>query len=371
LVLNPKNLRLPFWLFNFEEIVDVIFRGRPGVEEETEILSEVISVAKAQYAAYTEGERIQLRKGSVSGFTADTPLPYRISDVVAHLDQCMGKLENRSSWVKYSRLIARLETLGNDSRYAFMFNGLLIGDIMVEVLGELFRLPPNGKPITVMQLAGFPAEVVDSVVSVLCRMAFDFGVWSDGAVPILVACEEAHRYAPADRRLGFGPTRKALSRIAKEGRKYGVFLGAITQRPAELDATILSQCSTVFAMRMANDRDQAIVKAAVPDAGGRQIEFLASLGIREAIAFGEGVALPTRIRFKDLAKEFVPRSQSGRKAQLDASGVIDPAFMQSVVDRWRQTTMAGPRPKAGLVSLEQAVIPVVGLSPKLQPRKMD
>jgi DNA helicase HerA-like ATPase len=371
LVLNPKNLRLPFWLFNFEEIIDVIFRGRPGVEEETEILSEVISVAKAQYAAYTEGERIQLRKGSVSGFTADTPLPYRISDVVAQLDQCMGKLENRSSWVKYSRLIARLETLGNDSRYAFMFNGLLIGDIMVEVLGELFRLPPNGKAITVMQLAGFPAEVVDSVVSVLCRMAFDFGVWSDGAVPILVACEEAHRYAPADRRLGFGPTRKALSRIAKEGRKYGVFLGAITQRPAELDATILSQCSTVFAMRMANDRDQAIVKAAVPDAGGRQIEFLASLGIREAIAFGEGVALPTRIRFKDLAQEFVPRSQSGRKAQLDASGVIYPAFMQSVVDRWRQTTMAGPRPRAGLVPLEQAVIPVVGLSPKLQPRKMD
>ena len=102
----------------------------------------------------------------------------------------------------------------------------------------------NGKPMTIMQLAGFPAEVVDSVVSVLCRMAFDFGLWSDGVSPLLFVCEEAHRYAAADRAIGFGPTRKAVSRIAKEGRKYGVHLGLVSQRPAELDPTILSQCST-------------------------------------------------------------------------------------------------------------------------------
>ena len=99
--------------------------------------------------------------------------------------------------------------------------------------------------MTVMQLAGFPAEVVDSVVSVLCRMAFDFGLWSDGVAPLLFVCEEAHRYAPADHKIGFGPTRRALSRIAKEGRKYGVFLGLVTQRPAEIDPTIISQCNTL------------------------------------------------------------------------------------------------------------------------------
>jgi uncharacterized protein len=88
---------------------------------------------------------------------------------------------------------------------------------MVEVLSHLFRIPANGKPMTIMQLAGFPAEVVDSVVSVLSRMAFDFGLWSDGASPLLFVCEEAHRYAPADSKIGFGPTRRALSRIAKEG----------------------------------------------------------------------------------------------------------------------------------------------------------
>ena len=95
---------------------------------------------------------------------------------------------------------------------------------MVEILSTLFRLPPKGVPMTIMQLAGFPSEVVDVVVSVTCRMAFDLGLWSDGADPLLVVCEEAHRYMAADHSVGFAPTRRAISRIAKEGRKYGVSL---------------------------------------------------------------------------------------------------------------------------------------------------
>ena len=349
-VISPKNLKLPFWLFDFEEIVDVFFRARPGVEEETEILSELIPIAKARYAAGQRGERVLLRKAAGAGYTPDTPVPYRISDLVDLVNERMGKLENRSSWMKYHRLITRIETLGQDSRYAFMFDSLMVEDMMSKVLADLFRLPIGKEPITVMQLAGFPAEVVDSVVSVLCRLAFEFGVWSDGSVPILVACEEAHRYAPADRKLGFGPTRKALSRIAKEGRKYSVYLGVITQRPADLDATILSQCSTVFAMRMANERDQAIVKSAVPDAGSSLIGFLASLGIREAIAFGEGVALPTRLRFSDLAREFLPRSQHEGHARFEAADAVDEDFVDAIVDRWREasTTSVRARPAASV-----------------------
>ena len=179
-----------------------------------------------------------------TGYTVDTPVPYRLADLVALIDERMGKLENRSSRMIYHKLITRIETVRNDPRYAFMFDNANVGgDTMGETLRQLFRLPADGKPMTIMQLAGFPAEVVDSVVSVLCRMAFDFGLWSDGAFPLLFVCEEAHRYASADRTIGFGPTRKAISRIAKEGRKYGVFLGLVTQRPAELDSTIISQCS--------------------------------------------------------------------------------------------------------------------------------
>jgi DNA helicase HerA-like ATPase len=343
-VLNPRNLKLPFWLFNFEEIIDVFFRGRPGVEEEVEILSEAIPIAKAMFANNRGGgERPSLRKydAKSTGFTIDTPVPYQLSDLVSLIDERMGKLENRATWTKYHRVITRIETVRNDPRYGFMFDNANVGgDTMVDVLAQLFRLPPNGKPMTIMQLAGFPAEVVDSVVSVLCRMAFDFGLWSDGAVPLLFVCEEAHRYAPADRAIGFGPTRKAISRVAKEGRKYGVFLALITQRPAELDATIISQCSTLFAMRMANDRDQAIVRSAVSDAAASLLAFVPSLGTREVFAFGEGVALPTRLHFSELPAHLIPKSETVTHGRMEAGRGIDKDFIAIVVERWRGAMMS-------------------------------
>ena len=215
-------------------------------------------------------------------YTLDVPVPYRIADLLSLLDTRMGKLENRASRMVYHKLITRIETVYSDPRYAFMFeNANVGGDTMVEILAPLFRLPPQGMPMTILQLAGFPSEVVDAVVSVTCRMAFDFGLWSDGATPLLV-CEEAHRYMSADHPSASRRPGARISRIAKEGRKYGVFLGLITQRPAELDPTILSQCSTLFTMRMTNDRDQALLRAAVADTAANFLAFLPSLGTGEA-----------------------------------------------------------------------------------------
>jgi uncharacterized protein len=372
-VLTPANLKLPFWLFNFEETVDVFFRGRPGVEEEVEILSDVIPIAKANFAAARAGDRLTLRRADAkgTGFTVDTPVPYRLEEVVGLIDQRMGKLENRSAWTKYHRLITRIETARSDPRYAFMFDNANVGgDTMLEVLSQLFRLPPQGIPMTIMQLAGFPAEVVDSVVSVLCRMAFEFGLWSDGAFPLLMVCEEAHRYAPADRALGFGPTRKAVSRIAKEGRKYGVFLGLVTQRPAELDATIISQCSTLFVMRMANDRDQSIVRSAVSDAAASLLGFVPSLGTREVFAFGEGVALPTRLRFGKLDPHHIPKSEATGHPRGTAALGADREFLSSVIERWRGATMSKMRSDDAMPdfdALEAAEAASLALSPSLDP----
>src|SRR5437764_215965 len=340
LVLNPRNLKLPFWLFNFEEIVDVLFAGRPGVPDELDVLAEVIPAAKGMYTQHQSGDRGIKRIDPKSiGYTADTPVPYRLVDLISLIDERMGKLENRSSRIIYHKLISRVETVRNDPRYAFMFDNANVGgDTMAEVISYLFRLPANGKPMTIMQLAGFPAEVVDSVVSVLCRMAFDFGLWSDGVSPLLFVCEEAHRYAAADRNIGFGPTRKAVSRIAKEGRKYGVYLGLVTQRPAELDATIISQCNTLFAMRLANDRDQALLRSAVSDAAANLLSFVPSLGTREVLAFGEGVALPTRLRFKEVPPHQLPRSEATIATVASVAAGHDMHFVSAVLERWRGAT---------------------------------
>ena len=164
----------------------------------------------------------------------------------------------------------------------------------------------HGRPVTCFEMAGMPSEVVNSVCSVLARLAFDLALWSEGRLKLLVLCEEAHRYMPADPRLGFAPTRHALSRIAKEGRKYGCYLGVVTQRPGELDPTILSQCSTFFAMRLANEQDQAIIRSAIADSSASTLSFLSSMGQREAIAFGEGVATTMRLKFEKLAQNLIP-----------------------------------------------------------------
>jgi uncharacterized protein len=239
------------------------------------------------------------------------------------------------------------------------------GDTMAEVISHLFRLPAHGKPMTVMQLAGFPAEVVDSVVSVLCRMAFDFGLWSDGVSPLLFVCEEAHRYASADRNVGFGPTRKAVSRIAKEGRKYGVYLGLVTQRPAELDATIISQCNTLFAMRLANERDQALLRSAVSDAAANLLSFVPSLGTREVLAFGEGVALPTRLRFKEVPVHQLPRSEATISTVPSVAAGHDMHFVSAVLERWRGATSQRDVPNDPTINERPAARTVE--APMLQP----
>jgi DNA helicase HerA-like ATPase len=342
-VLNPGNLKLPFWLFNFEEMVDVLFGARPGSEEEVDILSEVIPRAKAAYGYYRSAADRPLKRVDhrTLAYAVDTPVPYRIADLIGLLDDRMGKLENRSSRMTYHRLITRIEGVCNDPRYAFMFeNANVGGDTMAEVLGQIFRLPANGRPITVMQLAGFPSEVVDAVVSVVCRMAFDLGLWSEGAAPLLLVCEEAHRYASADRSIGFGPTRRSISRIAKEGRKHGVFLGLVSQRPAELDATIISQCNTLFAMRMINDRDQVILRSAVADAAANLLDFLPSLGTGEVFAFGQGVALPTRVKLKQLPPHLLPKSDAAGSARRESAAAIDAEFVAAILQRWRGVSSA-------------------------------
>lgn len=345
-VLLPQNLRLPFWLFNLDELSEVLFRGHPNVEREIEVLAELLPRAKARFAAKANFAARSMEPPSKSDFTPDSPVPYLMSDLVELLNDRIGRLENRSTALTFNRLISRIEALTQDARYSFMFNREFVHDVMPDVLGTLFRLPLQGQPITIVQIAGFPADVVDSVVSVLCRLAFEVGVWSDGSVPLLVACEEAHRYAPSDPANGFWPTRRAISRIAKEGRKYSVFLGVITQRPADLDETILSQCNTVFAMRLANDNDQAIIKSAVPDAGSSLLEVLSSLGVREAIAFGEGVALPTRIHFGNLAKEFLPYSQTESQFRPGDADTAGNDFVEAVVRRWRGEPEPQPKREA-------------------------
>ena len=336
-VVTTQNLHLPYWLLTFEELVEVVIGTGDDRKQEVEILQELVPVCKGRYGkSLRENERAVKRTSIYSGrYSVDTPVPYRMSDLLQLLDDKMGMLENKKDLSPYRSLKTRIDTISQDQRYAFMFGGFTVNDQMAEILGRIFRVPVAGKPITILELTGLPTEIVNVVVSVLCRMTFDFALWGEGNVPVTLVCEEAHRYVPANANMGFEPAKRAIAKIAKEGRKYGASLCIVTQRPAEIDATILSQCNTVFALRMSNDRDQEIVRAAVSDTGSGMLEFLPSLGQREAIAFGDGVSLPVRIKFDELPKEVLPRSSTARFSEKWQKPVGDEAFVQSVVDRWR------------------------------------
>jgi DNA helicase HerA-like ATPase len=182
-----------------------------------------------------------------------------------------------------------------------------------------------------------PSEIVNVVVSLLCRLIFDFALWSDRtkAVPILLVCDEAHRYVPNDNSLAFEQTRRAISRIAKEGRKYGVSLCLVTQRPSEISESILSQCSTVFAMRMTNDKDQNLVRRTLPETAAGLLNTLPTLRQQEAIAVGEGVPHPMRIRFRSLDPSLRPQGDATNFPKAWATDTMGTPFLTEVVDRWR------------------------------------
>ena len=329
-VIDTDTLDLPFWLMKLEEFAEVIFRGRPAVPEELDILRDVIPEAKKAFKG--EGGLMR-RQSEKSSITADTPVPYRMADLLALIDERIGRLEGRSDKPYLRALKVKVMGAINDPRYNFMFSSNTITDTILETIAKIFRIPGDGKPVTTFQLAGIPSEVVNSVASVLCRMAFEIGLWSNGGVHMLVVCEEAHRYVPADPNLGFVPTRQAIARIAKEGRKYGVSLGIITQRPGELDPTILSQCSTVFAMRLANDRDQDIIRSAIPNSSISTTSFISSIGNGEAIAFGEAVAVPMRMRFTRVAEQHLPKAHGvAVEYSEETPGTID---LRNVVARMR------------------------------------
>jgi DNA helicase HerA-like ATPase len=333
-VIDTDTLDLPFWLMRLEEFAEVIFRGRVPIPDELDMLRDIIPEAKRAFRG--SDSPLMRRQSEKSSVTADTPVPYRMADLLALIDERIGRLEGRQEKPHLRSLKMRVISAINDPRYHFMFSNNTISDTIMETIAQIFRIPGDDKPICTFQLAGIPSEVVNSVASVLCRMAFELTLWSDGAIHMLVVCEEAHRYIPADPTLGFFPTRQAIARIAKEGRKYGVSLGIITQRPGELDQTILSQCSTVFAMRLANDRDQDIIRSAIPNSSISTTSFLSSIGNGEAIAFGEAIAVPMRMRFSRVEENLLPKANgSVARTSEETPDTVD---LRTIVSRMRSIT---------------------------------
>jgi hypothetical protein len=327
-VFDVSNLQMPYWLMNFEEHCEVFVTSSGDDRQE-----DITILAKCLLEA-----RLRNRLGQQMGrITVDAPIPYLLSDLANIINLEMGKLDKGRTSTGYMRLKNKIEEIKADPRYQFMFNGMLVGDVMAEFIGKLFRMPSRGRPISIIDVSGVPSEITSTVVAVLSRLVFDFAVWGrdERTHPILLVCEEAHRYVPNEKNADGSSVGRILSRIAKEGRKYGVSLGLITQRPSDLAEGVLSQCGTIIAMRLNNDRDQAFVRAAMPEGSRGFLEAIPALRNRECVICGEGVSIPIRVAFDDLEEHRRPASADPSFSKLWCQTGDEEELIRRTVQRWR------------------------------------
>lgn len=325
---DASNLALPYWLMNFEEHCEVFVTSTgDDYSRDCEILAKCLLAARAKNRA-AEG---------MARLTVDLPIPYLLSDLTTIISNEMGKLDKGTNSLPYMRLKGRIDEIKADPRYSFMFSGMLVADTMQDFIAKLFRMPANGKPISIVDTSAMPSEITSVVVSVLSRLIFDYAIWArnEPKRPILLVCEEAHRYIP-NSTVGAGQSvRKILERIAKEGRKYGVSLGLITQRPSDLAEGVLSQCGTIISLRLNNDRDQAFVRAAMPEGARGFLDLIPALRNRECIICGEGVSIPIRVSLDDLEERKRPASGDPSFADLWKQCGGEEDILGRTINRWR------------------------------------
>ena len=325
---NVDNLAMPYWLMNFEEHCEVFITSSGSERQrDMDILAKCLLQARAKNRV-AEG---------LNKLTVDSPIPYTLSDLTSAITTDMGLLNKATDTAPYMRLKGKIDELKSDPRYQFMFSGMLIADSMATFVSKIFRLPAKGKPISIVDVSGVPSDIVSVVVAVLSRLVFDYAIWSRNEVPrpVLLVCEEAHRYIPSDKTGNGQAVRKILERIAKEGRKSGVSLGLITQRPSDLAEGVLSQCGTIIAMRLNNERDQAFVKSAMPEGARGFLDVIPALRNRECIVCGEGVSIPIRVSFDDLERDRRPASSDPLFSELWRQNGDEEATVARVVKRWR------------------------------------
>lgn len=327
-ILDVSNLQMPYWLMNFEEHCEVLLTSSGNERQvDADILAKCLLGARQK-------NRLAQTMGKI---TVDSPIPYLLSDFSNILQDEMGKLDKATSSAPFMRIKGKLDEIKADPRYQFMFSGMLVGDTMADFISKIFRMPGNGKPISIIDVSGVPSDITSTVVAVLSRLVFDFAIWGreEKTRPVLLVCEEAHRYVPSEKNADGSSVGKILSRIAKEGRKYGISLGLITQRPSDLAEGVLSQCGTIISMRLNNDRDQAFVKAAMPEGARGFLDSIPALRNRECIICGEGVAIPIRVNFDNLEEHKRPASEDPSFVDLWSKDGGEEELVERVVMRWR------------------------------------
>ncbi|MGO9744003.1 MAG: ATP-binding protein [Roseiarcus sp.] len=337
-VISASDLELPYWLMNSEELLALMVdRSESAAPNQIAKFKELLQAAKE---SETENQALGIPK-----ITIDTPVYFDFSGVInkfRELDVQMvpGSKQDKQGplFGQFTRLLMRIDSRLNDRRYDLIFKPVKYNtsasmeDLFRRLLGKQIE---NAKNIVVIDLSSTPFDVRTSVISLILRCLFDFAYWyrrvHKARYPIAVFADEAHIYL-SDDDAASGPARRAAERIAKEGRKYGISLTVISQRPRELSSTILSQCGNFLCLRISNPDDQSYVRNLLPDSVRGITTMFSTLRRGEAILLGDAVMMPTRIRIQ--RPEPPPESDD---ASFAKTWQVAPTHLdvQTVLQAWR------------------------------------
>lgn len=295
---------LPYWLLTYDEMLSLMLdRSDSNAPNQAMIFSQAVFSAKE--TSLKKSGNLEL----LGKITIDSPVPYKIHTVLTSLnDKNVEKYKNDNNrevqgafYGKLSRFIQRLESKTKDKRLNFMFSDnedLLNFNYMNDLCKQIMAPASQSGGIKIIDFSEVPSDVLPLIVSLIARVVFYVQQWvdKDKISPISIFCDEAHLYIPANAKYGVEDSSlQSFERIAKEGRKYGVSLVVISQRPSEVNRTVLSQSSNYIAMRLTNADDQNVIKKLLPDNIGGFVDLLPILDVGEAIAVGDACVIPSRI----------------------------------------------------------------------------
>lgn len=332
---DALEMEMPYWMMTYAELVDLfIDRHDRGASIQMAFLREVLQQLKRK-----EAKEIGLTSVSI-----DTPIYFSLAELYMQFKAAneerkdFGKTQG-ALYGQFDEFLIRMQSRFNDVRYNFLLkpqkrnNSASLSDLLRQFVG----LGKQKSKITVIDLSSVPTDIRPAISAQVGRLAYEFNYWNPKRreFPITLICEEAHAYIPREQGGQFEGTKKMMERIAKEGRKYGVSIGVISQRPTELSETMLSQCSSFICLRTTNPDDQAYIKGLVPEAEGDLTDILTSLGRGEALIVGEATPLPTRVQIYRPSPE--PKSNDV-DYYLGWREGPDDLDVEEIVSLWRSQT---------------------------------
>jgi len=339
--INASQLEIPYWLLTYEELIDLL------IDQDEEDASVQIAYLRGAVLELKREANEHLALGHITvlalgHITVDSPIYFSMDALLKRFKDAneqladFGKSKTALSG-KFDSLLVKLLSRMNDTRYNFLLKPekRTSSETLPDLMRDFVGLGEPKAKVTVIDLSSVPSDIHPTVTAQIGRLAFEFNFWNPRCreFPLFLICEEAHAYITRDTSLEHRGTRRSFERIAKAGRKYGVGLCVVSQRPHELSETVLAQCSSFICLRITNPDDQEYVRALVPDSARGILEALTSLAQGEAIATGEAVPMP--VRFKVTMPDPPPNAQSIDYAGMWSRGPAE-TDVDHIVDCWRR-----------------------------------